>query len=359
MMYSFYLHTFANMFRHYHYIKACIYGQPIQDLSINIPKLVDLRYFYDEYNHELEESVGHYSCGIARNAVGGVLLKKRLDYHDTEFLNALPEYIDNPSVAGFMIEHAILASIAINGLSCLPYSPSSIETSFFKGEIPSFDTSKDKTVLYIPQRYNFPTIDGIIVRTEGIEIKTGGKKPQQTQEEEETKPKLFMYPIQITLNLEAHSDSRTNFFNKWKTWTRNLSRFEVLPEFWWISPEEAWEKPHTENKNNIPDYVERNIPISFVSKWIWASYEEAGKQGKFRYENSKTDFPGMEPKESGGREGSGEEEELGNEDGLRTRGAGGRGAGEGGGAGEGRGAGGRGAVIIRRSKRLSKEPEQT
>jgi hypothetical protein len=67
----------------------------------------------------------------------------------------------------------------------------------------------------------------------------------------------------------------------------------------------------------------------------------------------------MEPKESGGREGSGEEEELGNEDGLRTRGAGGRGAGEGGGAGEGRGAGGRGAVIIRRSKRLSKEPEQT
>ena len=208
-----------------------------------------------------------------------------MDYHDTEFLNALPEYIDNPSVAGFMIEHAVLASIAINGLSYLPYSPSSIETSFFKGEIPSFDTSKDKTVLYIPQRYNFPTIDGIIVRTEGIEIKAGGKKPQQTQEEEETKPKLFMYPIQITLNLETHSDSRTNFFNKWKTWTQNLSRFEVLPEFWWISPEEAWEKPHTKNKNNIPDYVERNIPISFVNKWIWASYEEAEKQGKFRYEN--------------------------------------------------------------------------
>ena len=299
-MYSFYLHTFANVFRHYYYMKACIYGQPVQDLSINIPKLVDLRYFYNEYNDELEESVGHYSCGVARNAVSGVLLKKRLDYHDTEFLNALPEYIDNPSVVGFMIEHAVLASIAINGLSYLPYSLGSIETSFFKGEIPSFDTSEDKTVLYIPQRYNFPTIDGIIVRTEGIEIKTGGKKPQQTQEEKETRPKLFMYPIQITLNLEAHSDSRTNFFNKWKTWTRNLSRFEVLPEFWWISPEEAWEKPYTENKNNIPDYVERNISISFVNKWIWASYEEAEKQGKFRYENSKTDFPGMEPKELGG-----------------------------------------------------------
>jgi len=80
----------------------------------------------------------------------------------------------------------------------------------------------------------------------------------------------------------------------------------VLPEFWWISPEEAWKKLHTKNKNNIPDYIERNIPISFVNEWIWASYEEAEKQGKFRYENSKTDFPGIEPKESGRQEGSGE-----------------------------------------------------
>jgi hypothetical protein len=94
--------------------------------------------------------VGHYLCGIARNAIGGVLLKKRLDYHNTEFLNALLEYIDNLSITGFIIKHAILALIAINSLSYLPYSPSLIKTSFFKGEILSFNTSKDKTVLYIP-----------------------------------------------------------------------------------------------------------------------------------------------------------------------------------------------------------------
>jgi len=94
--------------------------------------------------------VGHYLYSIARNAIGGVLLKKRLDYYNTEFLNALPEYINNLSIARFIIKHTILVLIAINSLSYLPYSPSLIKTLFFKGEILSFDTSKDKTVLYIP-----------------------------------------------------------------------------------------------------------------------------------------------------------------------------------------------------------------
>ena len=149
-MYLFYLYTFANIFRHYHYIKAYIYSQPVQDLSINILKLINLWYFYNEYNNKLEESVGHYLCSIARNAIGGVLLKKRLNYYNTEFLNALPEYINNPSITRFMIEYTILVSIVINSLSYLPYNLSLIKTSFFKGEILSFDTSKDKTMLYIP-----------------------------------------------------------------------------------------------------------------------------------------------------------------------------------------------------------------
>ena len=94
--------------------------------------------------------MGHYLYSIAHNTVGGVLLKKRLDYHNIEFLNALLEYINNLSVAGFMIKHTILALITINSLSYLPYSPSLIKMSFFKGEIPFFNTSKDKTMLYIP-----------------------------------------------------------------------------------------------------------------------------------------------------------------------------------------------------------------
>jgi len=121
--------------------------------------------------------VGHYLYSIARNAISGVLLKKRLDYYNTEFLNVLPEYINNLSVTGFIIKHTVLALITINSLSYLPHSLSLIKTSFFKGEILPFNTSKDKTVLYIPQRYNFPTINGIIVRTKGIEVKTGGKNP--------------------------------------------------------------------------------------------------------------------------------------------------------------------------------------
>ena len=121
--------------------------------------------------------MGHYLYSIAHNTVGGILLKKRLYYHNIEFLNALLEYINNLSVTKFIIKHTILALIAINSFSYLPYSLSLIKILFFKGEIPSFNTSKDKTILYIPQRYNFLTINRIIVQTKGIEIKARGKKP--------------------------------------------------------------------------------------------------------------------------------------------------------------------------------------
>jgi len=94
--------------------------------------------------------MGHYLCGIARNAIGRVLLKKRLNYHDIEFLNALPEYINNLSIIRFIIKYTVLALITIYSLSYLLYSSSSIKTLFFKGEILPFNTSKDKTVLYIP-----------------------------------------------------------------------------------------------------------------------------------------------------------------------------------------------------------------
>jgi hypothetical protein len=94
--------------------------------------------------------MGHYLYSIAYNTIGRVLLKKRLDYYNTEFLNVLLEYINNLSITRFIIEYTILVSIIINSLSYLPYNLSLIKTLFFKGEILSFNTSKDKTVLYIP-----------------------------------------------------------------------------------------------------------------------------------------------------------------------------------------------------------------
>lgn len=71
--------------------------------------LIDHRYFFQRNGR------GNYTCGLARDAVGDQLLIEE-NFADTNFLVSLPEFINNKSVAGFMIEYAILSSIRAKGL---------------------------------------------------------------------------------------------------------------------------------------------------------------------------------------------------------------------------------------------------
>jgi len=74
IVHSFYLHNFANVCRHYEYMKACVFGLPVSTSWKHIRDLVDHRYFYDEYDPTLQEYVGRYTCGMCRNAVAEALL---------------------------------------------------------------------------------------------------------------------------------------------------------------------------------------------------------------------------------------------------------------------------------------------
>ena len=159
IVHSFYLHNFANVFRHYEYMKACIYGLSARPLSKDIPELVDHRYFYDEPDPRGPWFVGCYTCGICRNAVAGILLAHRLHYKDRDFLQSLPDYITNPSVAGFMVEQAVLQAISIYGLSFTKLLHQSMDAVAFT-DIPSFDTTGNEPVLYIPRVFNFNTSMG-------------------------------------------------------------------------------------------------------------------------------------------------------------------------------------------------------
>jgi hypothetical protein len=49
--------------------------------------------------------------------VAVALRTKLVHFADTDFLNSLHNYIDNPSVTGFMIEQAVLSSIQTRGLA--------------------------------------------------------------------------------------------------------------------------------------------------------------------------------------------------------------------------------------------------
>src|SRR6266480_4578738 len=98
-------------------MKACLSGQPVLPSLMAIPDLVDHRYFYDEFDPERNWFVRNYTCGLFRNAVATLLLTNKVNFADGDFLRSLPDYISNPSVSRFIIEQAVLSSIATSGLN--------------------------------------------------------------------------------------------------------------------------------------------------------------------------------------------------------------------------------------------------
>jgi hypothetical protein len=208
MLHSFYLYNFANVFRHYEYMRSCLSSQSVLLSSKDIPDLVDHRYFYNKYDPEVQQHVGHYACGLSRNAVARVLLAKNVCFADKDFLKSLPQYINNPSVTGFMMELAVLSSIASTGLKLVESNDlkipaeinSPMEVNLFRGRIPNLDPNTEGPVLHVPQAFNFRAIDGVIVLKE-----SRGR----------TKRRLFVVFLQITL-AETHSDSHEQLFSEWK-----------------------------------------------------------------------------------------------------------------------------------------------
>ena len=170
MLYLFCLYNFANIFSHYEYMTSCISNQPVLLTSKNIPDLIDHRNFYNKYDPEAKVQVGYSACGLSRNVVAKMLLASDVFFGDKDFLKSLPEYINNPSVARFMMEMAVLSSIQSTGLKLAVLAelkiPAEINcpmrANLFRGRIPNLDSNTEKPVLLVPQAWNFRAIDGVI-----------------------------------------------------------------------------------------------------------------------------------------------------------------------------------------------------
>ena len=225
-----------------------------------IPKLLDHRYFYNDWTQN--GYVGNYTCGLVRNAVAEELHANEWNFADTDFLKSLPDYINNPCVAGFMIEQAVLSSIRSNGLAIGTGINKPMTMVMFESKFPKFQTDKIGTpVLYCPRQFNFRGVDGIIVR-----IAPEGKSPKR---------KLSMFPLQITLAPGTHSDSHEAFFGQYKQWIGGLENFDVVPEFLWITPDPPSLKSHRKNK-------ERYVHLKDVSRDIWNQYEKATRNKRIQ-----------------------------------------------------------------------------
>jgi hypothetical protein len=198
-------------------MKAALSLRPVQETSREIPHLIDHRYFYDDINPEFGERAGAFSCGLARDAATGMLLANNVHFAGVDFLMSLSKYIDNPSVAGFMVEKAVLSSISLYGLNIVGIQ-GSMKVESYKGRIESLYLKGD-LVLHLPGAFNYKTIDRVIVWKASDGEKSDGKKGQ-----------LLVFPLQVTV-AKMHKDSHATFFREWKQWSADLGEFDVVPEF--------------------------------------------------------------------------------------------------------------------------------
>lgn len=96
-------------------------------------------------------------------------------------------------------------------------NPGKMEFFYDEEEI-TFFSNEERCIFYIPSHWNQKAIDGLIIS--------------------QTKDKLYVAPIQITINKDSHSDSEGEFFSSiWPKLKPKLSRYEDKLEimFIWIT----------------------------------------------------------------------------------------------------------------------------
>jgi hypothetical protein len=247
-------------------MKACLSNRPVFRSSRTMPLLVDHRYFFDEFDEDKRVYTACSACGVARDAVAMELLADKVNLSDNDFWWSLPDHINNPCITGFIIEQAILSRISFSGLNIAGKDiNTSMSVVIFSSSFPGFRTDiTEQPILYCPEKFNYPDIDGIIIRV--------GPQPMTRKD----KQRLFMYPLQITLTPDTHEDSHKSFFDNYASWIDGLEEYDVVPTFLWISPKVASPKLHVPtDENDWPTHCEEYVPISQVHPSLWANYVRA------------------------------------------------------------------------------------
>ena len=208
---------------------ACISHQNAEP---GFQTLYDNQYFY------VENEVGYCVCGIARAFMAKFLRKNRSDHFLTPaWLDSYKHFKKNQAMLGFLVEQSCLSFISTNGL--LGFVPGAENVKYFNSEYPVFDTTK-KCAIYIPDKFNFKAIDGLILSLETS--KKSGKN-------------AYVIPFQITIARKHNNkDSATAFRNEWTKWgPSQLKGFNIHILFTWI-----WEKVDDHTLSTMPAELKNN-----------------------------------------------------------------------------------------------------
>ncbi|EXX67380.1 uncharacterized protein OCT59_004648 [Rhizophagus irregularis] len=225
-----------------------------------------LGYRDDDYDHRYfyikDDDICYYVCGLVRGSMVEYLFEKREMeiFTDIKWISCMADFKNNPSVKGSFVEKACIASIFRNGLMAnrVNFKPGGMEFFYNEKKI-KFSSNEEKCMFYLPCCWNQEAIDGLLIL--------------------QTKDKLYVAPVQITLNKDNHSDSERKFFSSiWPNLKPNLSNFEDKLEimFIWITHRSETDESvecitkETRNKNHEinPNYTRVVIGFGNVNSDI-------------------------------------------------------------------------------------------
>lgn len=197
-------------------------------------------YGINDYDHRFfyiaKDQRCHYTSGFVRDCMADYLFERgKLEVFATSsWIQCIKEFRNNPSVKGFMVEKACLASIWKNGLMADAINFKFDNYKFFTSiEEIDFSMNEGLCTFYLPRLWNQKSIDGLITL---YKTKSG-------------KDILYIAPIQIALSKETHSDSEATFFSGiWPKLNSKLpDKLKVEVIFIWVTRE-----------NDVNYFVEAN-----------------------------------------------------------------------------------------------------
>lgn len=217
-------------------LELCVLGQKTTARYVPVEAKIDNRHFY------FEGDIGCCTSGFARRVAADCIQERRgtLDSHKWSLAakNALEDSTLSKPLQGFYTEKAIIAELCWHGGEFLTSNPGRFNlsqqatmlqdasrivsmTMFSKPQPFKFNQKGPGKLVLVPTAFNYTAVDVIVVLQEDVFTKCH-------------KPRVFVFPIQITI-ADEHKDSE-DYFNKncRKEWEDQNSDYEIIWHFVWI-----------------------------------------------------------------------------------------------------------------------------
>ena len=187
-------------------MRDCLAGQQVGGSAPHI----DYRYFYLDYNGH-----GHYSCGLARQAIIEFLHTNAKEgiFLGPERHWTLEIFKDNPSVISFTVEQMVISQITASEIQSELYLPPAKTITFPGGII--WLSKHEGQAYYVLIKFNQKAIDLLFV---SVDLAMNS---------------AHVVGIQITV-AKNHKDSETAFYADQDQWLIGLEGLDVKMSFIWI-----------------------------------------------------------------------------------------------------------------------------